>query len=33
MVPYYVSKTLLFWNKTRFKEAGIAQPPKASTRS
>jgi ABC-type glycerol-3-phosphate transport system substrate-binding protein len=27
MVPYYVSKTLLFWNKTRFKEAGIAQPP------
>ena len=27
MVPYYVSKTLLFWNKTRFKEAGIAKPP------
>jgi len=24
MVPYYVSKTLLFWNKTRFKEAGRA---------
>ena len=27
MVPYYVSKTLLFWNKTRFKEAGIDKPP------
>lgn len=27
MVPYYVSKTLLFWNKTRFKEAGLSQPP------
>ena len=27
MVPYYVSKTLLFWNKTRFKEAGLAKPP------
>ena len=29
MVPYYVSKTLLFWNKTRFKEAGIDQPPQS----
>lgn len=27
MVPYYVSKTLLFWNKTRFKEAGLDKPP------
>ena len=29
MVPYYVSKTLLFWNKTRFKEAGLDQPPES----
>src|SRR5262245_32320747 len=27
MVPYYVSKTLLFWNKTRFKEAGADKAP------
>lgn len=27
MVPYYVSKTLMFWNKTRFKEAGFEKPP------
>jgi ABC-type glycerol-3-phosphate transport system substrate-binding protein len=27
MVPYYVSKTLLFWNKTRFKEAGHDAAP------
>jgi ABC-type glycerol-3-phosphate transport system substrate-binding protein len=27
MVPYYVSKTLLFWNKTRFREAGSDKPP------
>jgi ABC-type glycerol-3-phosphate transport system substrate-binding protein len=27
MVPYYVSKTLIFWNKTRFKEAGFDRPP------
>ena len=27
MVPYYVSKTLLFWNKTRFREAGLDKPP------
>ncbi len=27
MVPYYVSKTLLFWNKTRFKEVGLDKPP------
>ncbi len=27
MVPYYVSKTLIFWNKTRFKEAGLDKPP------
>ena len=27
MVPFYVSKTLLFYNKTMLKEAGIARPP------
>lgn len=27
MVPYYVSKTLLFWNKTRFREAGYDRAP------
>ncbi|MBM3522824.1 MAG: extracellular solute-binding protein, partial [Alphaproteobacteria bacterium] len=27
MVPYYVSKTVLFWNKTRFKEVGHDKPP------
>lgn len=27
MAPYYVSKTLLFWNKTRFKEASLDKPP------
>lgn len=27
MAPYYVSKTLLFWNKTRFKAAGLDKPP------
>ena len=27
MVPYYVSKTLLFWNKTRFKEVGLDKAP------
>ncbi len=27
MLPYYVSKTLLFWNKTRFKEAGLDKAP------
>ena len=27
MVPFYVSKTLLFYNKTMLKEVGIARPP------
>jgi ABC-type glycerol-3-phosphate transport system substrate-binding protein len=27
LVPFYVSKTLLFYNKTMLKEAGIARPP------
>ena len=27
MVPYYVSKTLLFWNKTRFRDAGLDKAP------
>lgn len=27
MLPFYVSKTLLFYNKTMFKEAGIGGPP------
>ncbi len=27
MLPFYISKTLLFYNKTMFKEAGIAGPP------
>ena len=27
MLPYYVSKTLLFWNKTRFKEVGLDKAP------
>ena len=26
-LPFYISKTLLFYNKTMFKEAGIAAPP------
>ena len=29
MVPFYVTKTLLFCNKTMFKEAGLAGPPKS----
>jgi len=28
MLPFYVAKTLLFYNKTMFKEAGISGPPK-----
>jgi ABC-type glycerol-3-phosphate transport system substrate-binding protein len=28
MLPFYISKTLLFYNKTMFKDAGIAGPPK-----
>jgi ABC-type glycerol-3-phosphate transport system substrate-binding protein len=27
MVPFYISKTLLFYNKTLFKEAGLTRPP------
>jgi ABC-type glycerol-3-phosphate transport system substrate-binding protein len=27
MLPFYISKTLLFYNKTMFREAGIAGPP------
>ena len=29
MLPFYISKTLLFYNKTMFKEAGIAGPPQS----
>jgi ABC-type glycerol-3-phosphate transport system substrate-binding protein len=29
MLPYYISKTLLFWNKTRFREAGLDRPPQS----
>jgi ABC-type glycerol-3-phosphate transport system substrate-binding protein len=28
MIPFYVSKTLLFYNKLMFKEAGLTAPPK-----
>ena len=33
MVPFYVSKTLLFYNKTMFKEAGSPGRPSPSTSS
>jgi ABC-type glycerol-3-phosphate transport system substrate-binding protein len=29
LVPYYVAKTLLFYNKLMFKEAGLSAPPKS----
>lgn len=29
LIPYYVAKTLLFYNKTMFKEAGLSAPPKS----
>ncbi len=29
MLPFYISKTLLFWNKTMFKAAGLAAPPQS----
>ena len=29
MVPFYISKTLLFYNKTMLKEAGLARPPQS----
>jgi len=28
VIPFYIAKTLLFYNKTMFKEAGLAGPPK-----
>ena len=28
MLPFYITKTLLFWNKPMFQEAGFAGPPK-----
>src|SRR6476661_7678116 len=28
VVPFYIAKTLLFYNKTMFKEAGLKEPPK-----
>lgn len=29
VVPFYIAKTLLFYNKVMFKEAGLAGPPKS----
>jgi ABC-type glycerol-3-phosphate transport system substrate-binding protein len=29
LLPYYVAKTLLFYNKTMFKEAGLSAPPQS----
>jgi len=29
MVPFYISKTLLFYNKTMLKEAGLTRPPQS----
>jgi ABC-type glycerol-3-phosphate transport system substrate-binding protein len=29
MVPFYISKTLLFYNKTLFREAGLTRPPQS----
>ena len=29
MLPFYISKTLLFYNKTMFKEAGLTAPPQS----
>ena len=29
MLPFYISKTLLFYNKTMFKEAGLSGPPQS----
>jgi ABC-type glycerol-3-phosphate transport system substrate-binding protein len=29
MVPFYISKTLLFYNKTMMKEAGLTEPPRS----
>ncbi len=29
MAPYYISKTLIFWNKTLFRQAGLDRPPQS----
>jgi ABC-type glycerol-3-phosphate transport system substrate-binding protein len=29
MVPYYISKTLLFWNRTMFRTIGLDRPPQS----
>ena len=29
MLPFYITKTLLFYNKTMFKEAGLSAPPQS----
>ena len=29
MVPYYISKTLLFWNRTLFRGIGLDRPPQS----
>jgi ABC-type glycerol-3-phosphate transport system substrate-binding protein len=29
VIPFYIAKTLLFYNKTMFKEAGLSEPPKS----
>src|SRR6266480_1163651 len=29
VIPFYIAKTLLFYNKVMFKEAGLAAPPKS----
>ena len=29
MLPFYITKTLLFYNKAMFKEAGLSEPPKS----
>jgi len=29
MLPFYITKTLLFWNKTMFAEAGLQGPPQS----
>jgi ABC-type glycerol-3-phosphate transport system substrate-binding protein len=28
VIPFYIAKTLLYYNKTMFKEAGLSEPPK-----
>ena len=29
MLPFYITKTLLFWNKTMFQKAGLSGPPQS----